>query len=56
MNRVRQALIQRMSCGDVKYASGVTNSRAGIVLEYSREEVAIVYRQPNEGESQLPGP
>ncbi len=40
---VRQALIQRVSSGDVKYARKVTNTRTVIVLEYSGDEMAFIY-------------
>ncbi len=40
---VRQALIHRVSSGDVKYARKVTNSRTVIVLEYSGDEMAFIY-------------
>jgi hypothetical protein len=40
---VRQALIRRVSIGDVKYARKVTNSRTVIVLEYAGKEMAFVY-------------
>jgi hypothetical protein len=40
---VRQALIHRVSRGDVKYARKVTNSRTVIVLEYSGDEMAFIY-------------
>jgi hypothetical protein len=40
---VRQALIQRVGCGDVKYARKLTNSRTVIVLEYAGDEMAFIY-------------
>ena len=40
---MRQALIHRVSNGDVKYARKVTNTRTVIVLEHDGGEMAFIY-------------